>query len=78
MSEMIERVALIIEATMFAPHELPLDTEIHAKYREAARAAIETMRDITNEMDDAVRGWGYWNDLCPTLVWEIMIDAALK
>jgi hypothetical protein len=39
----VERVALAIEATMFAPHELPLDAELHAKYRVTALAAISAM-----------------------------------
>lgn len=43
MVEMIERVASAIEATMFAPHELPLDTELHEKYLMTARAAMEAM-----------------------------------
>lgn len=40
----IERVAKAIEATMFAPHELPLDDELHGKYRETAEAAIRAMQ----------------------------------
>jgi hypothetical protein len=43
MNDMIEAVALAIEATMFAPHELPLDDGLHAKYRRTALAAIEAM-----------------------------------
>ena len=43
MRDMIEWVALAIEASMFAPHELPLGTELHAKYRETADAAIKAM-----------------------------------
>jgi hypothetical protein len=39
----VERVALAIEATMFAPHELPLDADLHGKYRDTARAAIAAM-----------------------------------
>ena len=41
--DLIEDVALAIEATMFAAHELPLDAELHAKYRETAAAAIKAM-----------------------------------
>lgn len=41
--DMIEHVALAIEATMFAPHELPLDAELHAKYRYTADHAIKAM-----------------------------------
>jgi hypothetical protein len=36
----IERVALAIERTMFAPHELPLPPDLHIKYRGTAVAAI--------------------------------------
>ncbi len=43
MRDMIECVALAIEATMFAPHELPLNAELHAKYRGTADAAIKAM-----------------------------------
>lgn len=43
MDDMTEAVALAIEATMFAPHELPLDAELHAKYRGTAEAAIKAM-----------------------------------
>ena len=39
---LIERVALAIEATMFAPHELPVSAELHAKYKITALAAILT------------------------------------
>ena len=39
--DMIEKVALAIERAMFIPEELPVDPELHAKYREVARAAIE-------------------------------------
>lgn len=42
----LERVALAIEATMFAPHELPLPAELHAKYLETARAAIAAQQDV--------------------------------
>jgi hypothetical protein len=41
--DMIEAVALAIEATMFADHEFPLGAELHAKYRETAAAAISAM-----------------------------------
>jgi hypothetical protein len=39
----IERVALAIERSMFAPHELPLTAELHLKYRATAIAAISVM-----------------------------------
>jgi hypothetical protein len=41
--DLIECVALAIERTMFAPHELPLDAELHGRYRDTARAAIAAM-----------------------------------
>jgi hypothetical protein len=54
MSEsMIERVALAIERTMFADHELPCDPDLHKKYRGTARAAIEAMREPTTAMIDS-------------------------
>jgi hypothetical protein len=40
-SNQVERVALAIEATMFAPHELPVDDELHSKYLGTAQAAID-------------------------------------
>ncbi len=43
MEDKIEDVALAIERAMFAPHELPLSTELHEKYRLTALAAIEAM-----------------------------------
>jgi hypothetical protein len=36
----VDAVADAIEATMFAPHELPLSADLHAKYCLTARAAI--------------------------------------
>jgi hypothetical protein len=53
--EMVERVARAIEATMFAPHELPIEGELHERYRETARAAIEAMREPTEAMVKAGR-----------------------
>jgi hypothetical protein len=35
-----ERIARAIEATMFAPHELPLSGDLHQKYLETADAAL--------------------------------------
>lgn len=43
--DMVERVALAIEQTMFAPHEFPIDPEIHSKYLSTARAAIQAVWD---------------------------------
>lgn len=82
MSEMIERLALAIEATMFAPHELPLDTGLHAKYRETARAVIEAMREPNKEMMAAVDCAGIKETWLSGRAWlagyQAMIDAALS
>ncbi len=43
MKDMIDYVARAIEAKMFAPHELPLEAELHSKYRATADAAIKAM-----------------------------------
>lgn len=43
--DMVERVAVAIERTMFAPHEFPIDQEIHSKYQVTARAAIQAVWD---------------------------------
>lgn len=48
--KMVERVAIAIEKTAFAPHELPLDPELHGKYRMTARVAIAAMREPTEAM----------------------------
>lgn len=69
MTEMIERVAKAIIETMFAEHELPLEDEIYQKYLVTASAAIEAMRDPTEEMlervaralCDLTRGQGGWD-----------------
>ena len=56
-SDPVEHVALAIERSMFAPHELPLDDELHGKYRVTAKAAIEayleTLRAPTQDMVEA-------------------------
>jgi hypothetical protein len=74
MSEMIERVAQAIEATMFAPHELPVTGELHERYLETASAAIEAMREPTHAMDVAAS-----NRHPATFehLWQAAIDAAL-
>ena len=38
--EEIEAVTDCMEQFMFAPHELPLDNELHAKYRQMAEQAL--------------------------------------
>lgn len=42
--DLVERVAIAIEETMFAAHEMPLDPELHRKYRDTARKAIAAVR----------------------------------
>jgi hypothetical protein len=64
MSEMVERVAKAIEATMFAPHELPITGELHEQYLETASAAIAEVRKY---LDD------YYTD-----DWLDVLDEALK
>ena len=39
----VEAVTRAIEGHMFAPHELPLDAELHAKYLDNARGAIAAL-----------------------------------
>lgn len=51
----VERVARAIEETMFNPHELPLDDELHSKFLITADAAIAAMnadhfRDATKKV----------------------------
>lgn len=48
----IERVALAIERSMFAPHELPLDAGLHIKYRATAVAAINAMAQPLAQGED--------------------------
>lgn len=50
MDDLIEPVAVAIEATMFALHELPLERELHEKYRWTARAAITAYRIARKEL----------------------------
>lgn len=69
MSEMLERVALAIEA---ARGTVPpgYNSDLHI-----ARAAIEAMREPTEEMIEAVAREGYVDHALPG--WETMIDVAL-
>jgi len=39
-----EILAAAMEASFFAPHELPVDRHLHAKFRHAARAAIGVLK----------------------------------
>ena len=89
MSEMIERVALAIANAKRAKHDIPpcrwehLTDEAKTEYVGYARAAIEAMREPTDEI--VSRAWGdetnknFEKDedlfLC---AWQLMIDEALK
>lgn len=48
-AETVEAVARAIEATMFAPHELPTRAELHQKYLGTTRAALLTLSTIVTE-----------------------------
>lgn len=68
MSEMVERVALAIlksRSEGYGPHT-------------QARAAIEAMREPTEAMARAPTALADWEDSCAEVVWDAMIDAALK
>lgn len=77
MSEVVERVAAAI-AEKYAPA-----VDQHAPYakimmREAAKAAIEAMREPTEVQYEALCATGLmWRDLNSTKVWQTYIDAAL-
>ena len=71
---MVELVALAIEATMFAPHEMPLSDALHAKYLGTARAAIEAMREPTFDPDKV----SYHQGMTRADWWRAMIDEALR
>lgn len=82
MTEMVERVARAIEATMFAPHELPVDDELHGRYLVTARAAITAMINPDLLMwaaggtaQCATRNKHH--DIAVGRIWHDMIDAAL-
>jgi hypothetical protein len=42
--QLVERVANVIERSMFAPHEMPLSDPLHAKYLETARAVVAEIK----------------------------------
>ena len=60
----------------------PPEARLWWRYRMQARAAIEAMREPTNEMTTCSEEvhWGYSCHTCGGLKegWELMIDAALK
>lgn len=75
--DIIERVAIAIERTMFAPHEFPLPAELHAKYRATAQAAIKAMWKPSKSMVD--KAWEMiGSNLRYEEVYGHMIDAALE
>ncbi len=86
---MTERVARAIEGTMFAPHELPVCPELHAKYLVTARAAIEAMREPTDRIAREMAGYTdfVFSSQIPDMpaqieemkiAWAAGIDAALS
>jgi len=82
MSEMIERVARAIFRADYPEEgegsEIAWEKRAHW-YSEAARAAIEAMREPTEEMSEAGNVPTYqWVDNTADDVWSRMIDAALK
>jgi hypothetical protein len=74
MSEMIERVArAICEAERMNPDDA-LGGWVH--WRDAARAAIEEMREPTEGMADAAYNAGHHGDM--TSIWRAMAAAAIS
>lgn len=71
MSEMVDRVAKALEARLKGNEFL--------SYEDAARAAIEAMRQPTQAMIEAgAVGSGEDSEAVAEGAWEYMIDAALK
>ena len=71
MTDMIDRVAKAINDTMLQ----------HGDYKpdELARAAIEAMREPTDEMYQGVCALDkMWRDSNSAEIWQAMIDAALE
>jgi len=70
---------------MFAPHETPVPTKLHAQCLAAARAAVAAIREPTTAMataahrivTDTDRGGEVRINLA-TSVWQAMIDEMLK
>ena len=50
-----ERAAKAIEETMFAPHELPLPADLHAKYRQTTAAALAAIAEPSEAMIEAIK-----------------------
>ena len=83
MSEIIERVARAAYESLFNGEWPDVGTSISADgFRTAARAAIEAMREPTDEMKNCSEEvhWGYSCHVCGGLTegWYKMIDAALR
>lgn len=70
---MIERVARKLCELAMEPY----DEISKKKYIADARAIIETMREIDDEMYDNYRCEKMWRDLNSKEVWQLWIDAAL-
>lgn len=90
MSEMVERIALIL-AKMYEEQSLSIKSEDNRNYLRAhikvARAVIKAMREPTEEMKnykdefgDEFSRWDWNCYMCggPKDNWYAMIDAALK
>ncbi|WP_262027167.1 hypothetical protein [Microvirga sp. Mcv34] len=79
MSEMIERVARAIHAGVGFHGEYGQSPFSKEQCDRAALAAIEAMREPTNEMVGAgVEGWKVNGYASIQFVWPFMIDAALS
>ncbi len=80
MSEMVERVAraLFANNSGSSPRGKRAD-RAWKNYEGHARAAIEAMRDPTEEQYEALCATGLmWKDQSSQTVWQTYIDAALK
>jgi len=79
MSEMVERVAKAVVAklqpSVFCGGDEACDSLPCSCALDIARAAIEAIREPTDEMLDA--GWGQRGERARG-IWRLMIDAALK
>lgn len=77
MTEMIERVARALQE---GDDAFPSGSPIDPWYRGAAMAAIEVMREPTDEMLDAGGiAFAHYTDKRESIrLWQAMIDAALK
>jgi hypothetical protein len=53
--DFIDNIALSIERGMFAPHELPLSEELHAKYLQVAKSVARNLLKTVSKPNSAVR-----------------------